>query len=78
MFFAAAQALADQVSEADLQCGRVFPGQERLRDVAAAVATRVAEVAFSQGHATARRPADLAAAIRSMMYLPEYPPVPGA
>ena len=78
MFFAAAQALAEQVSDTDLQCGRVFPGQERLRDVAAAVATRVAEVAFSQGLATCSRPADLGAAIKAMMYVPDYPPLPPA
>jgi len=76
MFFAAAQALADQVSDTDLQCGRVFPGQERLRDVAAAVATRVAEVAFAQGLATCSRPADPGAAIKAMMYKPDYPPLP--
>lgn len=78
MFFAAAQALADQVSDADLQCGRVFPGQERLREVAAAVALRVAEVAFSQGLATCSRPADPGAAIKAMMYVPDYPPLPPA
>jgi malate dehydrogenase (oxaloacetate-decarboxylating)(NADP+) len=78
MFFAAAQALADQVSDTDLQCGRVFPGQDRLRDVAAAVATRVAEVAFSQGLASCARPADPGAAVKAMMYEPDYPPLPQA
>lgn len=78
MFFAAAQALADQVSNTDLQCGRVFPGQDRLRDVAVAVAIRVAEVAFAQDLATCRRPADVGAAIQAMMYEPDYPPLPSA
>jgi malate dehydrogenase (oxaloacetate-decarboxylating)(NADP+) len=77
MFFAAARALAAQVTDADLQCGRIYPGAERLRAVAAAVATAVAEVAFAEGLATAERPADPAAAIRGMMYDPDYPPLPG-
>lgn len=76
MFFAAAQALADQVSDSDLHSGRIFPGQERLREVAAAVAVRVAEVAYAEGVARAPRPADPAAAIRALMYEPDYPPQP--
>lgn len=78
MFFAAAQALAAQVTETDLTNGRIFPGQERLREVAAAVAARVAEVAFAEGLATGPQPADLGAAIRAMMYVPDYPSLPPA
>ena len=78
MFFAAAQALAAQVTETDLANGQIFPGQERLRDVAAAVATRVAEVAFAEGVATGPHPADLGAAIRAMMYMPDYASLPPA
>lgn len=74
MFFAAAQALAAQVTPADLQSGRLFPGPERLREVAVAVASGVAEVAFAQGLARNSRPADLPAAIRAQMYVPDYPP----
>ena len=45
MFLAAAQALADQVTEEDLQVGRIFPPQVRMREVAIAVAAAVAQVA---------------------------------
>ena len=76
MFFAAAQALADQVSDADLQQDRIFPGQERLRAVAIAVATSVAEVAYREDLASGPGPVDLDAAIRSMVYEPDYPPQP--
>lgn len=76
MFFAAAQALAAQVTEADLASGRIFPGPQRLRAVALAVAVRVAEVAFAQGLASCSCPTDLRAAIEAMMYEPAYPTLP--
>ena len=72
MFFAAARALADQVSDDDLRQGRVFPAGARMREVAVAVAVAVATVAYEQGHATAARPADLRAEAVQSMYLPQY------
>ncbi len=77
MFFAAARALADQVTDADLQCGRIYPAADRLREVAAAVATSVVEVAHAEGLATTARTADPATTVRTMMYDPDYPPLPG-
>lgn len=74
MFFAAAAALADQVSAEDLAFGRIFPPQSRMREVARAVAAAVAGVAFEQGLATKPRPDDLAAAIEETMYEPGYAP----
>jgi len=72
MFLAAADALADQVTHRDLEVGRIFPLQSRLRDVAAAVAAAVAQVAFTGGVATKPRPDSLTAAIAQAMYRPEY------
>jgi malate dehydrogenase (oxaloacetate-decarboxylating)(NADP+) len=72
MYFAAAQALAAQVTDEDLQCGRVFPPAAKMREVAASVATAVAEVGYAQGLAQRPRPADLAAYIRKGMYRAEY------
>jgi malate dehydrogenase (oxaloacetate-decarboxylating)(NADP+) len=72
MFFAAAQALADQVSQADLEQGRIFPGAARMREVAAAVAAAVATVAYEQNHATMTRPSDLLAEAARVMYEPRY------
>ena len=77
MFFAAAAALADQVSDADLANGRIFPGQDRLREVALAVAVAVAEVAWHDGLATLPRPADPRLAILASMYRPCYPACTG-
>ena len=72
MFFAAAQALAGTVSEADLAAGRIFPAASRMREVAARVAATVAAVAYEQGHAAAPRPADLEREMAKAMYQPEY------
>jgi malate dehydrogenase (oxaloacetate-decarboxylating)(NADP+) len=72
LFFAAAGALAGQVSAADLEQGRIFPPAERLRDVALAVSVAVAEAAYDQGLATAARPPDLAQAAARAMYVPRY------
>ncbi|TAK80401.1 MAG: NAD-dependent malic enzyme [Betaproteobacteria bacterium] len=58
MFLAAARALANQVSEADLAQGRVYPAAARMREVAAAVAAAVAKTE--------------AASIARLMYQPRY------
>jgi len=72
MFFAAAQALAAMVSEDDLEQGSVYPPLARIREVSAAIAAAVADVAYRGDLATRPRPADLPAYIKSLMYEPRY------
>ncbi len=72
MFFAAAQALASEVSAGDLEQGSVYPPLARIREVSAAIAAVVAEVAYRRDLATRPRPDDLAAYIKSLMYEPKY------
>jgi len=72
MFFVAAKVLAYEVSEADLNEGRIYPPLKRIRDVSAAIAVAVAEVAYNQRLATEPKPADLPAFIKSQMYEPGY------
>ena len=72
MFFAAAGALAGQVSEGDLALGRIFPAQSRMREVARAVACAVAKKAFEQGLARKPMPRNLSAAVEETMFQAEY------
>ncbi len=72
MFFAAALALAKEVSDSDLAIGRIFPSLSRIREVSASIATAVAEVAYRDGLAMAPKPADLIAYMKSQMYEPSY------
>jgi malate dehydrogenase (oxaloacetate-decarboxylating)(NADP+) len=72
LFFTAARALADQVTDAELAQGRIFPAAARMRDVALTVATAVATVAYDRGLATKPRPADLAGMAADAMYTPRY------
>jgi malate dehydrogenase (oxaloacetate-decarboxylating)(NADP+) len=72
MFSVAAKALANAVSEADLAQGRVYPPLTKIKDVSAAIATAVAEVAYNQGLARKPKPDDLPTFIKSQMYEPKY------
>jgi malate dehydrogenase (oxaloacetate-decarboxylating)(NADP+) len=72
MFFVAAKTLADLVSEDDLGEGRIYPSLTRIRDVSAAIATAVANLAFQRGLTTMSRPANLAAHVKAQMYEPTY------
>ena len=74
MYFAAAQALAGQVTAEDLASSCIFPPVARMREVATAVAVAVAEVGYAQHLALAPRLADLAAHIRASRYEANYPP----
>jgi malate dehydrogenase (oxaloacetate-decarboxylating)(NADP+) len=72
MFFAAARALAQLVEEEDLERGLIYPPLKEIREVSAAIATAVAEVAYGRGLATKPRPDDLGAHIEAQMYVPDY------
>jgi len=72
MFMAAARTLAQQVTDADLAQGSLYPPLAQVRNVSAHIAAAVAEVAYRQGFATVERPADLLSYVRSQMYEPRY------
>ena len=72
MFLAAAHALAHQVSQTDLNEGRVYPRLNAIREVSTSVAVAVVETARRQNLATRDMPDDLHSYIRSMMFAPEY------
>jgi malate dehydrogenase (oxaloacetate-decarboxylating)(NADP+) len=72
MFLAAAHALANQVSQADLDQGSVYPRLNRIREVSTFVAMAVVETARRQNLATRDIPDDLHSHIRAAMFEPEY------
>jgi malate dehydrogenase (oxaloacetate-decarboxylating)(NADP+) len=72
MFIAAAHALADQVTAAELEQGQLFPPQSNILESEIKVAARVAKVVFDSDLARVARPADFEAFIRSHVYQPEY------
>jgi malate dehydrogenase (oxaloacetate-decarboxylating)(NADP+) len=73
MFLAAAHSLANQVTDSDLERGRVYPPLSQIRNVSALIALEVAKIAWSEGLAGREEPEDILADIREHMYLPVYP-----
>lgn len=73
MFLAAAWALAQQVSQPELDEGRLYPRLTHIRAVSRAVAAAVIRIACERGLAGVAVPDDLDAYVRSLMYEPEYP-----
>ena len=73
MFLAASRSLANQVSDADLELGRVYPKLSRIRHVSAQIAADVAAVAYKRGFTDKEMPGDLLADIHDHMYHPVYP-----
>ena len=73
MFLAAAHSLADQVTDADLELGRVYPKLTRIRHVSAKIAADVAAMAYARGYTDKAPPEDILADIHEHMYRPVYP-----
>ncbi|ORZ22530.1 hypothetical protein BCR42DRAFT_345454 [Absidia repens] len=77
MFLETARVIADMASPAQLKEGTLFPGVANLRDVALAVGTRVCEVAYEEGVATAKLKEGemLSEVVKNSMFQPEYVPL---
>ena len=72
MFIAAARAVAEQVSRAELDVGLIYPPQSEILKTELYAAQRVAEVIFKHGLARVPQPQDIGAFIQSQTYKPEY------
>ena len=72
MFLAAARALAELVTPAELDSGLVYPPQSAIFETEMHVAWRIAEVIFARGLARVKQPPDLSNLIREQIYRPEY------
>ena len=75
MFIAAARAVAEQVTDAELEVGLIYPPQAEILKTELHAAQRVAEVIFKRGLARVPEPEDLGAFIQSRLYTPEYQPL---
>ena len=73
MFLAAAHSLANQVTESDLERGRVYPALSLIRQVSALIARDVAKMAYDNGFTDREEPEDILADIHEHMYQPVYP-----
>jgi malate dehydrogenase (oxaloacetate-decarboxylating)(NADP+) len=76
MFIVAAKAVAEQVTDANLATGLIYPPQSQILAASLHVAARIAEHIFDNGLARVDRPADIAAFIQSRAYRPEYATAP--
>ncbi len=72
MFMVAARTLAEQVTQADLEQGSLFPPLRDIREVSARIAAAVAAVAFREKLASVPQPADILAFVKARMYEPSY------
>lgn len=71
-FFAAAQALAEQVTEEQLSSGELYPPRSEIRNCSMRIAEAVAAKAYEMGLARNARPVDLRKAIAEFTYDPTY------
>jgi len=72
MFIVAAKALAEQVTEENLEAGLIYPPQGRILEASLHVAECVAAYIFDKGLARVSRPDDIGAFIRTRAYRPVY------
>ena len=73
MFIAAARGVADNVSQAELDAGSLYPPQAEIFETEVKAAVRVAETIFARKLARVEKPKDMEAFIRSKLYTPKYP-----
>jgi malic enzyme len=72
MFITAAEAVAEQVTQSDLDVGLIYPPQSAILPTSLHAAARVVETIFAAGLAGVVRPADIPAFIQAKAYRPEY------
>lgn len=75
MFIVAAQAVAELVTQEELDQGLIYPPQHDIRSAELHTAVKIAERIYQNGLARVPRPDDLAAHIEKLAYLPAYPAV---
>ncbi|HZM26342.1 MAG TPA: malic enzyme-like NAD(P)-binding protein, partial [Gemmatimonadales bacterium] len=76
IFVEAARAVAEQVTQAELEAGLLYPPQSQILETEVKAAQRAAEIVFAHGLAGVGRPDDLRTFIQSRLYRPETPLAP--
>jgi len=72
MFVVAARAVADQVSQAELDSGLLYPPQSHILETEVAVAVKVAETIFARKLADLEEPRDVRSFVEGQLYKPDY------
>jgi len=72
MFIVAAKAVAEQVTQEELDAGLIYPPQSQILDASLHTAARVAHYIFDQGLARVKKPKDVELHIRQTAYKPVY------
>lgn len=75
MFIEAANRVAEQVTQENLDMGLIYPPQSAILETSLYVAQKVAELIFDRGLAVVARPADFKDFIHSRVYRPESRPL---
>ncbi|MGO9264796.1 MAG: NAD-dependent malic enzyme [Candidatus Binataceae bacterium] len=75
MFIAAARAVSEQVTSAELDEGLIYPPQATIFKTELYAAERIAEIIFARGLAGVPIPADIGQFVRSQTYKAEYHPL---
>ena len=73
MFIIAAHAVAEQVTEANLAVGLIYPPTSNILDASLHTAGRIAEYIFDHNLAGVPRPGNIEAHVRAQAYKPVYP-----
>jgi malate dehydrogenase (oxaloacetate-decarboxylating)(NADP+) len=76
IFVVAARAVADQVTQAELDSGLLYPPQSNILPTEIAVAVKVAETIFARGLAGVGPPRDVRSFVEDQLYKPEYKSLP--
>jgi malate dehydrogenase (oxaloacetate-decarboxylating)(NADP+) len=72
MFIVAAKAVAEQVTQEDLNSGLIYPPQSQILDASLHTAAKIATYVFDNNLARVERPKDIEAHVRAMAYKPVY------
>jgi len=72
MFIVAAKAVAEQVTQEELDTGLIYPPQSQILTASLHTAAKIAEYIFDNDLARVKRPKDIEAHIRKTAYQPQY------